>query len=69
MKYELFNLIVLAAKIFASVLTGVFLGFLFSEATIRKLKNKYAETKDAYTRGCNNNPDKKKYPKHFQILF
>ena len=59
MKYELFNLIVLAAKIFASVLTGVFLGFLFSEATIRKLKNKYAETKDAYTRGCNNNPDKK----------
>ena len=59
MKYELFNLIVLAAKIFASVLTGVFLGFLFSEATIRKLKNKYAETKDAYARGCNNNPDKK----------
>lgn len=59
MNLEIFNYVVLGVKIFAAVITGLFLGSLFSEGTRRKLKEGFRNAKDAYERDKMGDPEKK----------
>jgi hypothetical protein len=59
MDYATFDSIILGVKIFAAVVTGLFLASLFSEDMRRKFKKRYRMAKDQYTEKQRGTADKR----------